>query len=425
MQIAALAFGATLVLWAIAHCLIALVFRAVILKRTAPTADPIQVQSDRSPRVAVLMSLRGCDPFLLDTLRGLLRQEYEDFEIVCIIDNRKDPAWKVVEEFAIGHDAGKQLRFYELQQPLKSCSLKCSALVQACAMVQPDREVVVLIDADVVPHRRWLSEVVQPLSDPTIGVVTGNQWFEPTDPTIGSMLRSIWNAGAIVATAFNANPWAGTCAMRLADLRESGLIQKWQTSVVDDGPIKAAMTRLGIKVYFEPRLIMVNRDQCSASFVGRYVTRMLTWSRIYEASFINTVLHGLALLGLHAAGVLVVSIAALNREWLAVTILASSVGLANIFLFMGFLAVRNAVRHSIARRDERLGSLTIAKATRVFLLIPVCQLAHLYWTVRAMFTKQTTWRGITYRLKPGQTVEMDAYRPYVAAVASNSERTSI
>jgi glycosyltransferase involved in cell wall biosynthesis len=360
------------------------------------------------------MSLRGCDPYLALTLERLLNQVYKSFEIILVIDSREDPAWKVAEQIRSKHDQDGLFRIFELQDPSSTCGLKCSSLIQATDQIASDSEFVVLIDADVVPHPNWLRDVVRPLADPRVGVVTGSQWFSPQSTDGGSLLRSIWNSGAMVASAINRNPWAGTCAMRVSDLQRSGLIEKWKTSVVDDGPIKPAFARLGLSVFFEPSLIMVNRDQCSTEFAGRYVTRMLTWSRIFEKTFINTVVHAVAMVGLLVAAFVVLAAAVVQQNRWATLLMGTSILLSNLIMFAGFGAIQQSVRDAISHRPDHdaIATMSWAKAMRVFALIPVCQFAHAVWTFKAIVARQANWRNITYRLHRQQRVEMVAYQPY-------------
>ena len=255
------------------------------------------VDREFQPNATVLLAARGCDPSLEKNLVGLLQQDYENYQVVIVVDHQSDQAWSIAHHVKSEFDTDHRLRILELEQPLNSCSLKCSAIVQAMETMSDDVEVVVLVDADVIPHREWLLQATSPLADPYVGVVTGNQWFEPSNASAGSLLRSLWNAGALVPTAALANPWAGTCAMRLEDMRRTNLVETWKTSIVDDGPIRRAFDPLGKQIVFNPELIMVNRENCTVGYVDKYVPRMLRWSRMYEKTFINTFVHMLLLVG--------------------------------------------------------------------------------------------------------------------------------
>jgi cellulose synthase/poly-beta-1,6-N-acetylglucosamine synthase-like glycosyltransferase len=88
----------------------------------------------------------------------------------------------------------------------QTCSLKCSALIQAVSSLNDDCEVVALIDSDTVPHPRWLRELVLPLADRRIGLTAGNRWYVPIKDQWGSLARYLWNISAVLQMNFYTIP---------------------------------------------------------------------------------------------------------------------------------------------------------------------------------------------------------------------------
>ena len=343
----------------------------------------------------------------------MLDQDYENYEIHVVVDNRVDTAWKVVHEIKEEFDLDHRLTIHEMREPLETCGLKCSALVQALDSISSHSEYLVLLDADVTPHRTWLSSCIRPLAaDPGIGVVTGNQWFEPTGEKTGTLLRSLWNAGAIVPTAMYANPWAGTCAMRVSDVQRSGLDLLWRKSVVDDGPIRAAMTPLGLRVHFEPSLIMINREQCSTEYVGRYVSRMLTWSKLYEKTFVNTVVHACISNGVFAATWVCLLVLLVSQQWLMATLTFATLIASSLVSVLAYMVVRAGVRRGTAAKFDasRFG---ILKLLWMGLLVPYTQFVYGMSCLRAIRARQVKWREITYELRSNSRVRRLDYQPFV------------
>lgn len=377
------------------------------LKRQEGIFDDVQPVG----RAAVVLSVRGCDPSLRHCLIGLLDQEYQDYEVHVVVDNQADAAWRVVQEIREEFDLQHRLSVCEMQSPQETCSLKCSALVQALGRIGPEVEYLVLLDADVRPGRRWLRTVLAPLSDPGIGVVTGNQWFEP-GPTAdaGSLVRSLWNAGAIVPTALYANPWGGTCAMRMKSVFASGLDQIWQKSVVDDGPLREAIEPLQLRVHFEPALIMSNSERCSLEFVNRYIARMLTWSRLHERTFVNTLVHAVfsnSVL-LATCGLWVASIVIGNLPAAAVT--AGGLLAFSLCSLVGYKVVRRTAYLDRIPAAER-PSFSLGYQIRLALLIPFTQLVYGWSCLRAVRTRQVRWREITYEVRSPSQIRMVSYQP--------------
>jgi hypothetical protein len=284
----------------------------------------------------------------------------------------------------------------------------------------------VLIDADVTPFPSWLATAVAPLADPGIGCVTGNQWFEPgPDATLGTWLRSLWNAGALVPTAMNQNPWAGTCAMRMVDVHRAGLPELWRHSAVDDGPIQGALGKLGLRVRFVPSLIMMNRENCTADYVSRYITRMLTWSRLYEPTFKNTLVHSLTTGGLLLLIASVGIWSTMAGQWLIFTAVLAGAAISNLLLVLAYGLVRRAVRELADKRSETMSKLGALAMWKVFLLLPIAQFLYVVSCLRALVIRRVEWRQITYEIQNGGRVKMLAYQPMMQEGKAEKSKWSI
>ena len=372
------------------------------------------------------MSVRGCDPTLRESLSAILHQDYPDYDVHLVVDHRGDSAWSVVHEVQERFDHCGRLTIHEMRQPVDTCGLKCNALVQALEHFDPETEYLVLMDADVTPHETWLRDVTAPLLDPGIGVVTGNQWFEPHEQaTVGSLLRSLWNAGAIVPTAIFNNPWAGTFAMRMKDVEAANLADVWRRSAVDDGPIRHAIAPLGLKIKFQPSLIMVNREECTFDYVNHYVTRMLTWSKLYEKTFINTVVHAVFTNLVMLAAVLTLLTALLSVQPVVATIaLCSILGMALISA-LGYVIVRAGVDRACQTRGESLPPLSLNQLVRFTVLIPVTLMIYGCSCCRAIVSQQVRWREITYEVKNKSQVRMLQYSPMLVEPEQAQSKVSL
>jgi len=175
------------------------------------------------PPVAVVLPLRGRDPFLTTTLAGLLGQDYPDYTVHVIIDSYQDPVWEDLQPW-LAKTPASRLCVQLLEQPSESCSLKAGALVQVIERLAPRFEVLAFLDADVTPHATWLSDLVAPLSDETVGAVTGQRWYAVSSGEWGTLTRFLWNVGAVVQIWLNGIVWAGSLAMRRQTIDEIGLV---------------------------------------------------------------------------------------------------------------------------------------------------------------------------------------------------------
>ena len=165
----------------VACALIAVSLRNVgmskMLAKKLHRESPVILDDSQLPKTGVVISLRGADESLRNCLRGLLNQDYPRYQVEIIVDSESDPAWQMVQE-VIRETGCKHANFLALSVRRRTCSLKCSALIQGVTALDASHEVIAFCDADVVPHRAWLRELVSPLLDsPESARTTGNRWF--------------------------------------------------------------------------------------------------------------------------------------------------------------------------------------------------------------------------------------------------------
>ncbi|MBL8888505.1 MAG: glycosyltransferase family 2 protein [Planctomycetaceae bacterium] len=397
--------------------------------------DSPQGESVFCPEAVVLLCVRGHDPFLAQTIRALSRQDYANYRIIVVVDHRQDPAWKVVEDTKLELGINdQQLELQELVSRHDQCGLKCSSLIQALESLPDenfDHRIIVTIDSDAVPGKEWLANMVFPLAQREVGAATSNQWFEPREWSLGSWVRSVWHAGAIVPTAMLGNPWAGGFAIRQADLAESGLIEAWRTSIIDDGPVREGLQRLGKRIEFVPQNIVINREACRLDYCLRYVARMLTWSRLFESTFWMTGIHALVTTTIQLMIVLwcmlailsVGSATSLTAALGAIGLPAASVAVILLGQVLGFYLVRRAIFRVTTAKDEanptpgELQNSPIAglfQFATICIGVPLANLAYAVGCFQAMRVKRVVWRNIAYEIDNGRKVKMLGYAPYVA-----------
>jgi uncharacterized membrane protein YidH (DUF202 family) len=271
---------------------------------------------------------------------------------------------------------------------------------------------VALLDADARPHPNWLKELTGPLIDPAIGVSTGNQWFEPARPASwGGLTRSLWNAGALVPTVFFQNPWAGSLAMRMEDVRKGDLKEIWRTTLVDDGPIRDVFKRLGLKVHFSPSILMVNREQSTLPFVRQWIGRMLTWSRLYERTFFTTVVHALVSSAILISAISAFLVNAATGNWHATLFSGGALIVSGMFSLLGWSLVRAGVQYSCTLQGQSLPRIPVTQWFRMALLIVVAQLFYAVGCLRAIFSTHVRWREITYAVDNQRSFQMVEYQP--------------
>lgn len=393
------------------------------------------------PRVAVLLCLRGADPSLAGGLRRLMHQRYPDYEIFIAIDSDTDPAWEIVNQAidgsshiassssplrgpvgtqtngdassvslcsdALGPGGACTVHASTLRNRLKTCSLKCSSLVQLLDQIDDSFEVLVLADSDLESHPTWLRELVAPLADPRIGATFGNRWFLPTIGWMGSLVRQVCNAIGVVTMHLRQIPWGGSLAIRASVVKESGLRETLTRSIVDDGPIRVALKKRRLKLRFVPSLMMANREDCDLRFAHSFLTRQLKWTRTYmSAGWPAMLVYTLAVLCTYLVTLVLVLVClfqGFNTEayWLAAGATVYSVTVMVLWLLLDF-----AARRIIRAQGESVPSIFGMQLLKIPAAMLLSVVIHISAIIRATFLRRVVWRGVTYEVRGPSDVRM-------------------
>lgn len=134
-----------------------------------PDATPTeQGQPAQWPSVSILIPAHNEDRVIGGCMQAMLALEYpaEQLSIIVVNDRSTDGTRAVIDE----HHA-RDPRIVPLHRPDSAKPGKAAALADAMARVQS--EIVVLFDADYLPHPELLKQLVAPFADPRVGVTMG------------------------------------------------------------------------------------------------------------------------------------------------------------------------------------------------------------------------------------------------------------
>jgi cellulose synthase/poly-beta-1,6-N-acetylglucosamine synthase-like glycosyltransferase len=375
---------------------------------------PQRIAEGELPKVAVLLTLRGADPFLDRCLRGLLNQNYPRYDVRIVVDSTEDPAWPLVHRIVEECGSGR-VQVSALRQPRQTCSLRLSALIQAAAELDESCEVIATIDADVVPHANWLRELVQPFADPHTGAATGIRWYMPEDVSVGTLVRYVWNATSISQMHAFGIGWGGSLAVRMRHFRDARILEKWSRAMFDDAYMVNEVQALGVKLQFVPEATMINHESISLTSCMRFISRQLLNGRMYHRSW-PLVFVFAAALTLAVTAAPPVAAAALASGATSLGLLTGG-ALGIYFAVMSglLLWVEFHVRSLAHRRGEAvtpvswkffwIGFNILWTGLLTQIVFPVCVLM-------ACRVREIEWRGIRYRLRGSRDVRLLEYRPY-------------
>ena len=365
------------------------------------------------PKAAVILSLRGHDPFLQRCIENLIRQDYPDFMIQIVVDSDGDPAWEAVNEVRRKFD-DVRLNARTLSDRRPSCSLKNSSIIEAIRGLPADVEVVALVDADAIVPSTWLRNLVAPLADPEVGCTTGVRWFAPVERSFGSRLRCYWNLVAAPMIFASSTAWGGSMLIRRSIL-DSGLTDEWSLMFCEDAHTINHLRQRAIKLQYVPEATIVNQERISVMSCIRFVNRQKLIFRLYHVDWLRLMVTILSAAILRIGHDVLIALCLVWRDFTTAAILAGIHPM--ILLVLRFEAARldRAVHAMLQKSGQEI--------PKTLLPGPVGYLGVEFLFVTSMFTavwtRSATWRGIEYRISGPTDITMLAYRPYeVAAIGS-------
>jgi cellulose synthase/poly-beta-1,6-N-acetylglucosamine synthase-like glycosyltransferase len=381
-------------------------------------------ESQPLPKAAVVLAVRGPDPYLEQTIRRLLDQDYPCFAIHIVLDSQQDPALDVIRRVIEGSDA-QNVSISLLRQPKPTCSLKCSSLLQAVEDLGTEFEVLAFTDGDALPYRSWLRDLVVPLRDPSVGVTTGNRWYMPETANWGSLVRYFWNAGAVVQVWFNGIVWAGSMAMRTDVIRKVGLLEAWSSALSVDATVHLQMRKHGRRVRFVPSAMLVNTESTSFGEFARWVQRQMVAAKFCRKGWSVVTFHTVWLTSIQclpAAGV-IWALAAGNL--IAAGVFAGSV----LFLWLVSLAtsliIEGGVRRVVSSHGRQCAWLSASMLLRMFPALVFTYAVYPCIFAKAIFCSRVPWRGIEYEIIGPGRIRMVEYRPFEAKQMLHTDRSVV
>ncbi len=396
-----------------AAILLVLIHSVLILNilRTFRNWQSTPLQDYDCPKTVICLNLRGLDPFLATALPALLNQDYPNYDVIIVVDHPDDPVYALAEE-VIRASNKNNVKLGVLKNRKETCSLVNSSLIQTIQNNLNDYEVVAMIDADAMPHKTWLRELVAPLRNKKVGAVTGQRWYFPPRANMGDLIRYIWNIPAVLQMIYFQIPWGGSLAIRIDVLQKCNVLDYYEKALVQDVPLFDILKKQGYTIEFVPSVLMINRESVTLSSLVPWIQRQLLWAILYHSSWWKIVMHGilvtlvpLLLLTLIATSTF------LNQPFIAVLATSCLVGYGVITLCQ-LLLLEYLVGRIVKKRNECTKWLTPLKLIAFIPAMILTQLLYPKALLFALFSRKIEWRGIHYRIDAPLKVKMLNYEPY-------------
>ena len=208
------------------------------------------------PAVSILRPICGIDSKTYQNLASFCQQEYPEYQIIFGVQDPQDPSMEVVRQLI------KDFANLDIQVTASLYSFgenrKVSNLAHAVNKAKYD--ILLLADSDVRVEPDYLSRVIQPLSDPAVGVVTClyrsiAQGWVTTIEALSTPTEFL--PGVLVSTALEGIKFAmgQTIVIRRSVLEEIGGFAAIADYLADDFQLGFLPTQAGYKVVLSDYLI--------------------------------------------------------------------------------------------------------------------------------------------------------------------------
>jgi ceramide glucosyltransferase len=352
-------------------------------KAAGKNADPTQPP----PPVSILKPLKGTDPEMYESFRSHCVQDYPEYEIIFGVSDPNDPAAQLVRRLQTEFPE-RAIRLVECPEQLGT-NVKVSNLAQ---MIRSARqEHLVVSDSDIRVSPQYLRQVLLPLSDPGVGLVTC-LYRGVAAPTLGSHLESLgistdFSAGVLAAGQVEGGIHFGlgsTLAFRRRDLEAIGGFEAIADYLGDDYEIGRRISDRGLQVRLSQEIVETFLPPYSLRELFRH---QLRWARAIRDSR----RWGYAGLGL-----------TFGLPWALLAVILSYDAHWAWTLLAGTLAMRFTTALVVGRRV-----LNDRQLTRWLGLVPLRDFVGLLVWLAGFMGHAITWRGDSFKLRNGKLVRTE------------------
>jgi ceramide glucosyltransferase len=334
------------------------------------------------PPISILKPLKGVDPQIWESFCSHCEQDYPQFQLVFGVSDPGDPAIDVVRKL--------QARYPSLTMELMICERVLGANIKVSNLAQmlpaARHELLLVNDSDIRVPRDYLRQVITPLSDSSVGLVTC-LYRGSAAGTLGSRLEALGISTDFIPGVLSARflekglhfGLGSTLAFRRRELEAIGGFEVLLDYLADDYELGRRIAATGKRVELSAATV--------TTFLPAYTMRQffhhqLRWSRTIR----DARRWGYA--GLFFT---------FGLPWALLTLLASGgTGWAWLLFAMGFAARLSVglVAADVVLHDRQ--------GLRSILLLPLRDLIAPFIWAAGFMGNRIHWRGEVFNLKGGR-----------------------
>lgn len=232
---------------------------------------------EKWPPVTILKPLCGAEPETYRCLRSFCDQQYPEFQIVFGVADATDPVVAIVKR--LQREYPHLILQLSIDRRQHGGNRKVSNLINMMPLAR--HEMLVLADSDVCVAQDYLANVVSPLGDKTVGIVTCTYQGRPRVglwSLLGSLFINDWFAPSVRVAALSGSrsfAFGATISMRRDVLSSIGGFKSIANQLADDYRLGELTRRAGLRTVLSDVVVETIVSETTFSQLVRHELRWL------------------------------------------------------------------------------------------------------------------------------------------------------
>jgi len=249
--------------------------RGITIEKSTHYFEPDAYQ----PPVSILKPLKGLDDGLFDNLESFCNLDYPDYELIFALQNRNDPAHKVVSKIKDKYPS-KDITIL-VEQCSEGLNPKVNNLIPAYTKAKHD--LILISDSNVRVEKDYLTDIAEHMKDPTVGLVS-NMIRGVSGRSLGAVMENLHLNTFIVGSVCFLDKYlripcviGKSMLMRKAELEAIGGFRSVKDYLAEDYIIGERIHRLGKRVVLSSHLINNVNEYWG---LKRFINRHTRWGKL-------------------------------------------------------------------------------------------------------------------------------------------------
>lgn len=345
--------------------------------------------AQESPPAVIVIAIKGVSESTPGFLKALCDQDYSNYRLLFAVESESDPSFALIER--LRDELGTRISLQIVVAGMAAQrAQKVHNLLAALSTLGKEDRIVVLADADILPDRCWLSQLVRPIARREAAASTGYRWLLPIDRRLPSLIVAAVDLSIATAPrSWRWNVcWGGSMAVDRAALDQIDLQALWDRAASDDLTLASALRSRGLRINAPVHVLVPSPIAHTWASLFSFSHRQYLLLRTYAPW--HWLLVGWTLF-VPALAALTALSETVEGHWWTLGVLAASVAL---------LELRLSIRRQIADLLLPSAAKSTAKTTIAFArwAWPLIHLVNCAAFVASGMGRSFTWAGIRYRV---------------------------